>query len=104
MDKKEYSEKIMAIKKLTHETDDGKIADLLSELSDGYGELSASFDDISLKNEKLTHDNESLRDTNMRLFLRVGQSYPGGGNDEQLETDKPKRSFEDLFNEKGELK
>ena len=35
------------------ETDDGKIADLLSELSDGYGELSANFDDISLKNENI---------------------------------------------------
>lgn len=103
MDKKEYSAKIMEIKKLTHETDDGKIADLLSELSDGYGELSASFDDITLKNQKLTHDNESLRDTNMRLFLRVGQENSGGDDDVTEGTEK-KLKFEDLFNEKGELK
>lgn len=102
MDKQEYTNKIMEIKKLTHETDDGKIADLLSELSDGYGELSANFDDISLKNEKLTHDNESLRDTNMRLFLRVGQVNSGGDTD--VEERNEKRKFEDLFNEKGELK
>ncbi|MBQ2175006.1 MAG: hypothetical protein II453_08070 [Alphaproteobacteria bacterium] len=103
MDKQEYTSKIMEIKKLTHETDDGKIADLLSELSDGYGELSANFDDISLKNEKLSHDNESLRDTNMRLFLRVGQVNNGGDNHVD-EEQSPKRKFEDLFNEKGELK
>lgn len=103
MDKKEYNSKIIEIKKLTHETDDGRIADLLSELSDGYGELSASFDDITLKNEKLTHDNESLRDTNMRLFLRVGQDNAGGEED-VTESGEKKLKFEDLFNEKGELK
>lgn len=102
MDKQEYTSKIMEIKKLTHETDDGKIADLLSELSDGYGELAANFDDITLKNEKLSHDNESLRDTNMRLFLRVGQVNSGGDSDVEERTEK--RKFEDLFNEKGELK
>lgn len=103
MDKQEYTNKIMEIKKLTHDTDDGKIADLLAELSDGYGELKATYDDISLKNEKLTHDNESLRDTNMRLFLRVGQSSPGGELDVSEEKTS-KLKFEDLFNEKGELK
>ncbi len=100
MTKEEHTEKIMEIKKLVHDTDDGTITKVLADLCDDYGVIMSNLDEVKLSNEKLQKDNESLRDTNMRLFLRVGGDQP-------KETQQPaevNQSFEELFNEKGELK
>ena len=56
----------------------------------------------------LTNDNENLRDTNMRLFLKVGEKVMNdkSDNSEQSGTSDstPMPTIESLFDEKGELK
>ena len=60
------------------------------------------------QNKSFEEDNEKLRSANMQLFLRVGankteeeiQKNQVGGT----EVDKEPRKFEDLFDDKGNLK
>lgn len=87
-------------------TDIGSLEDMtevrtkLTELSD---EVASVFDlnsELSEKNTKLDEDNEKLRSANMQLFLKVG----GQKKPEDLgEEPKEKKSFKNLFNEKGEI-
>ena len=89
-------------------TDDVQRRELLSQLSE---EATKDYDNLATlteTNKTLTSDNETLRDANMKLFLRVGadkttdeQNKDKTGVDDK---EKTKRSFDDLFNEKGELK
>lgn len=100
--KEEHTAKIMEIKEKTHDMDDGAISNLLADLSDDYGILLSKIDEINLQNEKLKNDNDNLRDSNMRLFLRVGKEPDP---DETPASEEPKkRTYENLFNEKGDLK
>lgn len=99
MTKEEYIEKISAIKEKTHEMDDGFITNILAELADDYVSLLSQVQNTNLQNEKLKNDNDNLRDTNMRLFLRVGSEQVPPEHEEGT-----KREFSNLFNEKGELK
>lgn len=102
MKKEEHTAKLMEIKEKTHETDDGAISNLLADLSDDYGVLLSKIDEITLQNEKLKNDNDNLRDSNMRLFLRVGKAPEP---DESSKGEEPKkRTYENLFDEKGDLK
>lgn len=102
MKKEEHTAKIMEIKEKTHDMDDGAISNLLADLSDDYGILLSKIDEINLQNEKLKNDNDNLRDSNMRLFLRVGKTPDP---EETPASEEPKkRTYENLFNEKGDLK
>lgn len=102
MKKEEHTAKLMEIKEKTHETDDGAISNLLADLSDDYGVLLSKIDEITLQNEKLKNDNDNLRDSNMRLFLRVGKTPEP---EESGKVEEPeKRTYENLFDEKGDLK
>ena len=75
---------------------------LLTEIRESVSEVFDSNADLTDKNSKLTTENERILGENMKLFLRVG---------EQREPEKPhvtepkeKRSFENLFDEKGGIK
>lgn len=102
INREEHTAKIMAIKEKIHDIDDGSITQILADLSDDYGSVLADIDNTNLQNEKLKKDNENLRDTNMRLFLKIEK--PSENNPEEQEETNKKLSFENLFNEKGELK
>lgn len=102
MTKEEHTQAIQDIRKLVND-DDGKITELLTNLSDDYGKILAENSDFQLKNEKLKNDNEKLRDTNMRLFLKVG-SPKEESEEKPEEKEEEKLTFENLFDEKGELK
>ena len=74
--------------------------ELLATLTEG---ITADYDahaNVVADRDRLTADNEKLRDANMKLFLRVGD------HEKPKETDKPGEGlkYENLFNEKGELK
>lgn len=101
MTKEEHTQAIQDIRKLVND-DDGKITELLTNLSDDYGKILAENSDYKLKNEKLTNDNDKLRDTNMRLFLKVGTTEKE--EEEPEEKEEEKLTFENLFDEKGDLK
>jgi len=88
--------------------DDVQRRELLSQLGE---EASKDYDNITTlteSNEALTNANETLREANMKMFLRMGadktpdeesKDKTGVGGKE-----KEKRNFNDLFNEKGDLK
>ena len=76
---------------------------LLTEIRDSVSEVFESNTSLEEQNSKLTTENERILGENMKLFLRVS---------EHREPDKPhtkdepkeKRSFKNLFDEKGGIK
>lgn len=83
--------------------DEAHRRELLTQLQD---EASADYDrmtELETSNSNLTNDNEKLREANMKLFLRVGESGKGK-IDPTTEPEPPKREFKDLFDEKGRIK
>lgn len=52
--------------------DEGKVTDLLTQLSDDYEATLTTVENVQSDAEAIKKANESLRDTNMRLFLKVG--------------------------------
>ena len=52
--------------------DEGKVTDLLTQLSDDYEATLTTMENVQSDAEAIRKANESLRDTNMRLFLKVG--------------------------------
>ncbi len=79
--------------------------ELLAQLGE---EASKDYDDFATlteTNKTLTADNETLRNANMKLFLRVGgakEEQPNGHDNPQ--NNDTNLTYENLFNEKGELK
>lgn len=105
MEKQEFIE---ALTQIGTCEDDVQRRELITALQDeavkDYDSLSA----MTEQNATLTADVESLREANMKMFLRLGESKSGAEilqNSTGIE-DKPKekRKFEDLFDEKGGLK
>ena len=69
-------------------------------ISDEINKVFDSNDDLTASNTKLQGDNQKLKDYNMELYLQVGSKKPP----EKTETKTDKLSYDNLFNEKGELK
>lgn len=101
MTRDEHTAKIRLIQDRIKDIDDGTIVSALADLSDDYGSQLAEIDRISLDNQNLKNVNENLRDTNMRLFLKVGE--PQKTQDNSTEEKGEVIKIKDLFNEKGEL-
>ena len=104
----EKSEFIEAVQKIGTCEDEIERRTLLTGLQDDISAIFDSNSDLTEKNTNLQAENEKLVKANMELFLRIGnpkdqseikQNETGIENKEE-ETMK----FEDLFNEKGELK
>lgn len=105
MEKQEFLDRVVAIGSCDDEV---QRRELLSQLSD---EASKDYDNLATlteTNSSLLTDNEKLRSANMQLFLRIGESKDETERkkDETGIKDEPpkKRSFDNLFNEKGEIK
>jgi hypothetical protein len=85
-------------------SDQAKVTELLTSLSNDYNETLTTISSL----EPLKDDNEKLRNANMQLFLQVGDTSKLASKEEvpqdtgKKEEDK-KPSYEELFNEKGEL-
>lgn len=109
MTREEHTAKIRVIQEKIKDVDDGSITEELANLSDDYGTTLGIIDTMTLENTKLKNDNENLRDTNMRLFLKVGDKVmqdkkPTDENNTDTTNVEDVVKIEDLFNEKGELK
>lgn len=101
MDKNEF---LQAIKEIGTCEDDVQRRTLLTDLQNN---VSSVFDDnitLNERNTSLTADNETLRSANMKLFLQVGSDDTDAPNGSEVDKPKEKRKFENLFNEKGEIK
>lgn len=100
MDKTEFIKRIQAIGSCEDTTNR---LELLAQLQDDATPDYDKLNELETKNTQLSTDNETLRQANMKMFLRLGEQREP--EDKTLKDDKPeKRKFEDLFNEKGEIK
>ena len=77
----------------------GEIANLLSDLYTGFNGRLNEVANLTEANTTLKSNNEALKEQNMKLFLKVGNEVKPVINSEHTQ----KRSYESLFNEKGEL-
>lgn len=76
---------------------------MLNELRDEAESLYDSNASLTTTNADLTARNEKLREANMDLFVQIGTDKKP--QDTLPPTQEPeKRKFEDLFNDKGEIK
>lgn len=105
MTKEEFNALVQQIGTTESETDR---RELLAQLSEGAGADYDNFSEATRQVEQLTNDNETLRSANMKLFLRVGGKTPEESIKDTTGADpeppKEKLKFEDLLNDKGELK
>lgn len=104
MKKEDFIKQIQAIG--TCESDAERramIVSLENEASKDYDLI----DTLNQTNATLMNDNKKLQESNMALFLQVTQSKGKANPEPEPEPEpEPKKDlkFEDLFNEKGELK
>lgn len=86
--------------------DDAQRRTLLAELSNDAGADYDSFVAANQTADKLQKDNKELQAANLRLFKMIGND--DGAQDQETAAPKPKEkealSFEDLFDDKGNLK
>lgn len=87
-----------------------RASELLANVQNSYQETLAEQEAASNRAAELTTANEQLRSANMQLFLQVGkvpkdtEAPPGPKQTTEPEPEPQTPSFDDLFNEKGELK
>ena len=74
----------------------------LTDLSDSVSNIFDTSESLQKNNEDLLKANEDLRSANMKLFLKIGDTNKKP--DDKVGDPAEKRKFENLFNEKGELK
>lgn len=84
-----------------------RVSELLTQLSDDYEKTLTESETLTASNKTLTENNEKLRQVNADLFLKVGTPQKETENKEKEregQTKEKELSFDNLFNEKGELK
>lgn len=83
--------------------DDAQRREMLTQLQEDCTADYDRFATLENTNNQLSSDNENLRSANMKLFLRIGSNKPEDKKDGE-DTTPEKLKYEDLFDEKGELK
>ena len=83
-----------------------RVSELLTELSEGFETLLSEGEQHQNQITELTNNNETLRTVNAKLFLKVGATERETHVNEPTPVEPPvenKITFDQLFNEKGEL-
>lgn len=80
-----------------------KVSEVLTTLTDDYTSLLSENATLTTTNSELTERNKQLLETNMNLFLKVG-SPQNTQTDEITEQTENTMTFENLFDENGNLK
>lgn len=96
--KEEFQARITAIGTCENEADRRELLAKLSE--DGSG-IYDDYATVETARAAAVADNEKLREANMKLFLRVGDHKEP---ETPAKETTPDLKYENLFNEKGELK
>lgn len=84
--------------------EDDKKDELLTQISDGVSSVFDTLATVTTARDELTLSNEQLRAANMKLFMKIGEEKKETTEEKGVEEPPKKRSFDDLFNEKGEFK
>lgn len=103
MDKETFLSKIQEIGTCEDEVQRRTI---LAEVQDEVSKVYDTNNDLVETNKKYVEDNEDLRRANLDLFKRIGKDesdnkYIEDETGVKPEEEKPKRKFEDLFNNEG---
>lgn len=105
MDKNEFLE---MVKQIGTVEDEVERRTKLTELTDSVSSIFDSNVELMEKNKQFEEDNEKLRNANMQLFLKVGANKTEKEVQEdqvgKVEEEKEPRKFDDLFDDKGNLK
>ncbi|MBQ8426175.1 MAG: hypothetical protein IJX16_00220 [Clostridia bacterium] len=105
MEKQEFLNRVVAIGQCD---DDVQRRELLSQLSEEAGKDYDNLATLTETNATLLNERETLREANMKMFLRIGEAKDAEvvkENETGIKKEEPvKKSFDDLFNEKGEIK
>lgn len=104
MTKEKFTEIMNTIKsKVDDET--GEVSNLLADLFDGFDGVFNERDTLSATNNELSTTNATLKEQNMKLYLRVGSPEPAnkGNGSSSNEGSDDELSYDNLFNEEGEL-
>lgn len=106
MDKQGFTNIMNQIKeKVTDDT--GEISNLLADLYDGFDGVFNERDTLKTNNTELNTTMATLKEQNMKLYLRVGANEPtnkSGGAGCSNDGDEQELTYDNLFNEEGELK
>lgn len=82
-----------------------EVTAILAELVEHNIDVTKESTEAVEKANKLTTDNETLRQANLNLFLKVGvDKTENKEKDGNTDDEEEKPSFDDLFDENGELK
>jgi regulator of replication initiation timing len=76
----------------------------LTELQDNVTEIFNEHATLTTNNATLTKEKEDLQAANLKLFLSVSEKKKAEDTDGGSEGSEPNLKYDDLFNEKGELK
>ena len=87
--------------------DEGERRTMLDSLRDEINGVYDENENLTEQNNNLVQANESLRSTNMDMFLQLGEQKSKKEvikNETGSDSESEPKKFEDLFNDKGELK
>lgn len=104
MDKETFLNKLKEIGTIEDEV---QRRDLISDLTDEVSSVYDQYNNLVEEDKKHVEDIEKLREANMKLFLKVGTEKTEEQREKDLsgsEPEKEPRKFEDLFDDKGNLK
>ena len=82
--------------------DEAAASIMLDKIAEQYKDLATAYQDKEKTNKILEEENKNLREANLKLLLKVGETYSTPEPDKTAEPEK--RSFSNLIDEKGNLK
>lgn len=107
MDLQEHKNIVNQLLSMVTSENQAAASELLTKLSDDYTETTTALSEKTKSVDDLTANNEVLRDVNAKLFLKVGTTETLSKGSDPLpnvsEQEIETKSYDDLFNDKGEL-
>lgn len=107
MTREEYKAKITELLGLATPENQARASELLTGLSEDYESILTASETHENRVKELTANNETLRAVNAKLFLKVGSAEPtpppSDPESNPNHSDENSITFDNLFNEKGEL-
>lgn len=97
---------INKLKEIGTTDDEVQRRDLLFEVTEDLSNIFTTYDNVLEEDKKIKEENEKLMEYNRKLFMRVGDYKTPEQVEKETtgeETKEPRR-FENLFDEKGNLK
>lgn len=98
------AEFIQAIQNIGQVEDIAQIRTQLAELQNNVCADYDERDNAIVERDAFKTDNETLRNANMKLFLQVGNQNPKNDDKDKTPPDENNLKYEDLFDDKGDIK